>query len=194
MKQVRVIDAGAYQGDILNGKVYDVVDESAEYICVRNEINNNRACYVKSRFEVVAAEPAMTATEVMANALAPELVRKFETGATRSADAGRYDPEGFLSPIAIERFSLYMAKHQKQPDGTVRASDNWQKGIPIDSYMKGMWRHFLHLWTRHRGYTVQDPMAAASIEEDLSALLFNVQGMLHEVVKARMEAERAKQA
>lgn len=110
-------------------------------------------------------------------------VRKFDTGATRSADTGRYDPEGFMSPIVIERFSEYMNKHRKQPDGSIRASDNWQKGIPRETYVKGMWRHFLHLWTRHRGFEVQDPMAAADIEEDLCALLFNVQGMLFEVLK-----------
>lgn len=115
------------------------------------------------------------------------LIRNFETGATRSADAGRYDPEGFLSPLAIERYSLYMAKNQKQPDGSIRTSDNWQKGLPIATYVKGMWRHFLHLWTRHRGYVVQDPLAAQDMEEDLCALLFNVQGMLHEVVKARIK-------
>ena len=34
--------------------------------------------------------------------------------------------------------------------------------------------------------TVQDPMAAGDMEEDLCALLFNVQGMLHEKVKARL--------
>jgi hypothetical protein len=113
-------------------------------------------------------------------------VRQFDTGATRSADAGRYDPEVFLWPIAIERYCQYMAKNQIQPDGSTRSSDNWQKGLPIASYVKGMWRHFLHLWTRHRGYEVQDAKAAADLEEDLCALLFNVQGMLHEVVKARL--------
>lgn len=112
-------------------------------------------------------------------------VRSFETGATRSSDAGRYDPEGFLSPIVIERFCEYMNKHRVQPDGSIRASDNWQKGIPKDAYMKGMWRHFLHLWTRHRGFQVMDQNAAADIEEDLCALLFNVQGMLFEVLRER---------
>jgi hypothetical protein len=115
-------------------------------------------------------------------------VRSFDTGATRSADAGRYDPEGFLSPLAVERYCIYMAKNQLQPDGTLRTSDNWQKGLPTASYVKGMWRHFLHLWTRHRGYAVQDDKAAADLEEDLCALLFNVQGMLHEVVRARLAA------
>lgn len=106
-------------------------------------------------------------------------LRSFNTGATRSSSEGRYDPEGYLSPIAIEAYCEYMLKHQYQSDGNIRSSDNWQKGMPFDTYMKGMWRHFLHLWTRHRGYRVKDEKAAASMKEDLCALLFNVQGMLH---------------
>lgn len=129
--------------------------------------------------------PALEAQPVDTR-ISGEAVRQFDTGATRSPDADRYDPEGFLSPIAIERYCLYMAKNQIQSDGSKRSSDNWQKGMPIPSYMKGMWRHFLHLWTRHRGYEVQDPKAAADLEEDLCAILFNAQGMLHEVVKARL--------
>lgn len=117
-------------------------------------------------------------------------VREFETGATRSADVGRYDPEGFLSPIALERYCQYMQAHRVQPDGSVRDSDNWQKGIPLAAYMKGLLRHVLHLWTRHRGYPVQDPAAAADAEEDLCAILFNAQGKLHELVKARLAARK----
>lgn len=110
-------------------------------------------------------------------------IRAFDTGATRSADSTRYDPEGFLSPIVIERFSEYMNKHRIQPDGSVRDSDNWQKGIPKETYMKGMWRHMLHLWTRHRGYKTQDTLASINMEEDLCAILFNAQGMLFELIK-----------
>jgi hypothetical protein len=112
-------------------------------------------------------------------------VRTFDTGATRSPDANRDDPEGFLSPLVIDRFSEYMSKHRLQSDGSLRSSDNWQKGMPKDSYMKGGWRHFLHWWTRHRGWPVRDPGAAADIEEDLCALLFNVQGYLHEILKEK---------
>lgn len=110
-------------------------------------------------------------------------VREFMTGATRSSDADRYDPEGFLSPLALERFCEYMNKHRPQPDGSVRDSDNWQKGIPLTTYVKGIWRHFLHLWQRHRGWTVTDIGAAANIEEDLCAIIFNAQGYLHEILK-----------
>ena len=112
-------------------------------------------------------------------------LRTFDTGATRSNETGRYDPEGFLSPIVIERYCEYMAKHRHQADGSVRDSDNWQKGIPLAVYMKGMWRHFLHLWTRHRGFAVSDPLAAADQVDDLCALLFNVQGMMFELLRRK---------
>lgn len=113
------------------------------------------------------------------------LVRTFDTGATRSSDAGRYDPEGFFSPLVFEHFCEYMQKHRIQPDGSIRASDNWQKGIPKNTYMKGLWRHFLHLWKRHRGFDVNDAMAGKNMEEDLCALLFNVQGYLHVLLLER---------
>jgi hypothetical protein len=113
------------------------------------------------------------------------VVRIFETGATRSQDKGRDDPEGYLSPLAIQRFCEYMTKHRVQPDGSIRDSDNWQKGIPPATYMKALWRHFLHLWSRYRGWEVTDPMAGASDEEDLCAIIFNAQGYLHELIKKR---------
>lgn len=109
-------------------------------------------------------------------------VRQFDTGATRSADATRDDPEGYLSPLVIDRFNAYMTKHRVMADGNLRDSDNWQKGMPRASYIKGAWRHFLHWWTRHRGHKVNDPKAAADMEEDLCALIFNVQGYLHELL------------
>lgn len=110
-----------------------------------------------------------------------QTVRKFETGATRSAEEGKHDYEGFLSPLTIERYAEYMTKHRHQADGTVRDSDNWQKGIPKASYMKSLWRHVIDVWKRHRGFTTPE-----SQEENLCAVIFNASGMLHEIVKARM--------
>ena len=115
----------------------------------------------------------------------PEPVRTFSTGATRSPDTGRYDPEGFMSPIVIERFCEFMHKNRSQADGSVRDPDNWQKGIPTEVYMKGLWRHFLHLWTRHRGFKVNDPAASANMEEDLCSIIFGAQGMLFELIKQK---------
>jgi hypothetical protein len=109
--------------------------------------------------------------------------RTFKTGATRSSAEGRIDPEGFLSPLSLERYCQYLLKHQVQADGNVRESDNWQKGMPLRDYIKGMFRHFLHFWTRHRGYEPMDDKAGVDIQEDLCAIMFNAQGYLHELLK-----------
>lgn len=108
------------------------------------------------------------------------IMRDFDTGATRSSDAGKHDFEGYLSPLVIERFAEYMTQHRVQADGTTRASDNWQKGMPLDVYMKSGWRHFFDWWKAHRGHHIE-----YGIEETLCALIFNAQGYLHEVLKAK---------
>lgn len=107
-------------------------------------------------------------------------IRKFKTGATRDTNEGKYDYEGFLSPLVIQRFAEYMNKHRKQSDGSLRDSDNWQKGIPKDAYIKSAWRHFHDWWMEHRGYKSRE-----GTEEALCALLFNVQGYLHEYLKEK---------
>lgn len=126
--------------------------------------------------EVASYDPGVKQAGVM---------RSFSTGATRSSDAGRIDPEGFMNPLVVERFCEYMNKHRVQADGSTRASDNWQKGMPTASGLKGMWRHFLHLWTRLRGYAVTDPKAAADAEEDVCAIMFNCQVILLNLITER---------
>ena len=68
-----------------------------------------------------------------------------------------------------------MHRHRLQSDGQLRASDNWQKGIPREQYMKSLWRHMMAAWSAHRGLA-----AGEDVEEALCAMLFNVQGYLHE--------------
>jgi len=113
----------------------------------------------------------------------------FDSGATRSTDVVRDDPEGYLSPLFLQGYFEYMTKHRVQADGQVRESDNWQKGIPVARYLKGLWRHFFHLWTRHRGWPVTDPLAADNELEDAYAMMFNLQGYVHEKLKARLTSE-----
>ena len=105
--------------------------------------------------------------------------RTFSTGATRDTDAGKLDYEGFLSPLVLKAFAEYMHEKRTMPDGTFRASDNWQKGIPLDAYMKSMWRHFFDVWQSHRNGEIYGDV----IKTELLALLFNVQGYLHELIK-----------
>jgi len=106
-------------------------------------------------------------------------MRQFDTGATRDTDVGKPDYEGFLSPLVLERFGKYMDKHRHQADGKVRDSDNWQKGIPRDAYIKSAFRHFVDVWKEHRGISTKD-----GIEEALCALMFNIMGYLYEYLKS----------
>lgn len=105
-------------------------------------------------------------------------VRKFESGATRDTDFGKPDYSGFLSPIVIARFGEYMNKHRKQTDGSMRASDNWKKGIPKTEYLKSLWRHLEDVWLDLEGWGSRD-----GIEDALCGVLFNAQGLLHETLK-----------
>jgi hypothetical protein len=107
-------------------------------------------------------------------------IRNFSTGATRSADRGKLDYEGFLSPLVLERFAEYMNAHTTQADGNKRESDNWQKGMPLDSYMKSGWRHFMDWWKEHRGIETSE-----GIENAICAQIFNLQGYLHEHLKKK---------
>lgn len=110
-------------------------------------------------------------------------MRKFDSGATRDDDNGKLDYEGFLSPLVLERYAQYLHKHRLQADGKLRDSDNWQKGIPIEVYMKSKWRHFMSTWTAYRLEDWSKPMIADEIEESLCAELFNTMGMLFEVLR-----------
>ena len=106
----------------------------------------------------------------------------FGSGATRDSDAGKLDYEGFLSPLVLQRFGRYMHQHRVLPDGTLRDSDNWQKGIPLKEYMKPFIRHALDAWALHRGWPGE---ATQDIEEALCAVIFNSMGYLHERLKTK---------
>jgi len=117
--------------------------------------------------------------------LTKKKIRKFETGATRDTDKNKPDYEGFISPLVIKRFGEYMNKHRIQPDGQLRDSDNWQKGMPLATYMKSLWRHFLDLWMFHRGYKGRE-----TIEDALCGILFNTMGYMHELEKKKLEEQK----
>lgn len=113
-------------------------------------------------------------------------VRSFSTGATRSSSEGKPDYEGYLSPLVIKRYGQFMLRHQVQPDGRDRASDNWQRGMPLETFIKSGWRHFVDWWSLHRGGPLT-PVGNADLEEALCSLIFNASGYLHEHLKAKRE-------
>lgn len=107
-------------------------------------------------------------------------IRTFDTGATRDSEEGKFDYEGFLSPLVLERYAEYMHSHRMQKGGKLRDSDNWQKGIPFSAYMKSLLRHLMTLWKQHRFPFGPDPS-----EETLCAIIFNSSGYLHEMLMAK---------
>lgn len=113
-------------------------------------------------------------------------LRTFATGATRDTAEGKSEPWGFTSALAEQRFCEYMHRHRQQSDGELRDSDNWKKGIPADAYKHSLSRHVQDLRLILEGYPSQ--AREADLEEVLCAILFNVQGLLHEAVKARTGA------
>jgi hypothetical protein len=109
-------------------------------------------------------------------------VRKFETGATRDTDTDKLDLEGFESPRVMLRYAEFMHKNRIQADGGLRTSDNWQKGMPKDAYIKSMMRHFMDVWLHHRGC---GHLAKEDLETALCAMRFNVNGYLLETLKEK---------
>ncbi len=115
-------------------------------------------------------------------------MRVFASGATRDTDDLKNDYEAFLSPLVLEAYGDYMTAHCVQADGTVRDGDNWQKGIPKGAYMKSLLRHVLVVWKLWRGWPVRaesvgGTLQAVTLKAALCACLFNVMGLLHELLR-----------
>jgi hypothetical protein len=114
-------------------------------------------------------------------------MREFDGGATRDGDEGKIDPDGYLSPEALGAFFAYMQKHQTCADKSTRSSSNWKAGIPREVYLKSLWRHFFTAWTIYRD--TKDHTREEMIEA-LCGVMFNTQGLLHEILKEQDEPVR----
>lgn len=128
----------------------------------------------------------------MADAKDDGTLRQFATGATRDTGVGKPEYVGFTSAPVTHRFGEYMVKHQKQSDGSLRAANNWKQGIPIPAYMESLGRH----WEDVKLH-VEDgrpDLAREPLQDALCAMLFNVQGLLHEVLKGEALATDYKAA
>lgn len=111
--------------------------------------------------------------------------RVFSTGATRDEAESKLDYEGFESPLVRRRFAEYMHQHRQQPDGSIRASDNWQLGIEKEAYVKSLIRHMEDFHLHWDGYAdlAKDP----DIESVCCAVLFNIKGFLFEVLREKRQ-------
>lgn len=94
----------------------------------------------------------------------------FPTGAIRDDQTGKEDYIETISWTAFKRYAQYMTgKKEKYGAG------NFKKGIPVSNYEQSMLRHVQkYLANKYEGGTEE-------VEEDhLSAIVFNVFGIMHE--------------
>ena len=97
-------------------------------------------------------------------------ITKFKTGAIRDAQVGKEDYIETISWTAMRRFAQYMTgKKAKYGQG------NFKKGIPIESYEQSLMRHIQkYLVNKYENGDLE------KAEDHLSAMLFNVFGIIHE--------------
>lgn len=110
-------------------------------------------------------------------------IRKYETGATRDTDENKLKYEGFISPLVEKRFAEYMHVHRRQPDGNLRAPDNWQRGIPLSDYADSLVRHVQDFRLHVDGFAAE--AVSQDLEDVLCAIRFNVDGYLFEILKQK---------
>lgn len=104
------------------------------------------------------------------------VVRTFSTGANRDVDVNKLDYEGFINPLVWKQFAEYMHKNRFLRDGSMRDSDNWQKGMPLDVLLKSLTRHFMSVWTDKRS-------GLTPTLDDLCGILFNTQGLMLQILR-----------
>lgn len=112
-------------------------------------------------------------------------VRQFATGAIRDTSEGKYEPWGFTSALVTKRFCAYMHQNRTQSDGNLRDSDNWKLGITQKVYKDSLSRHIEDLKLILEGFA--DEATEPDIETVLCAVRFNVEGLLHEILKQHRE-------
>ena len=106
----------------------------------------------------------------------------YSTGAFRSSSVDKIDYDGILSPYALEAWSRYLLWCSYLDNGDRRTSDNWQKGMSLIDYRKSLWRHLVDVWRILRGYPPQTK--ETNLVWACAATLFNINGILHEAIKA----------
>lgn len=114
-------------------------------------------------------------------------MRLYETGASRDTDEEKLDIEGFFSPRVLLRRAEYMHEHREQDDHR-RDGDNWQKGIPVEDYMKSLLRHVFHVWELWRELRLTKKLSLKEFEDALCAVCFNAEGILFELSKLQVVA------
>lgn len=103
--------------------------------------------------------------------------REFPSGATRDTALGKIDPARYLHPATILMYARYMNEKEIMSDGSRRAGDNWQRGIPPEELRSSLARHHLDVDLHLKGCGKD---AEESLDRALCGALFNTLAlMLH---------------
>lgn len=111
------------------------------------------------------------------------MTRQFKTGAIRDSDDTKEDYIETISWTAFKRYAQYMtSKKQKYGSG------NFKKGIYDLSYEQSMIRHVQKYMSNkyENGFIEKE-------EDHLSAILFNVFGLLHNDEQRKINKDYAKE-
>jgi len=110
-------------------------------------------------------------------------IRQFDSGATRDTNVNKPSYVKALSPITLQYYVDYLSRHRLQSDGNLRDWDNWKNGIPQDVYLDGLGRHFWAVWLLCHNFPASDNHGPVTLKDSLCGVIFNAQGMLHELLK-----------
>lgn len=100
-------------------------------------------------------------------------ITTFDTGAIRDSQDGKEDYIETISWTAFRRYAQYMTGKKKK-----YGAGNFKKGIPVDSYEASLVRHVQkYLANKYENQGIEKE------EDHLSAILFNVFGIMHEELK-----------
>lgn len=122
------------------------------------------------------------------------VMRTFDTGATRDSVAGKLSYMKALSPEVIEAYIMYLDKHRKQSDGSMREFDNWKFGIDKWTYLDSLLRHDKAVWKLMLGYAVSDNHGPVTLLDSLMAVIFNATGLAYELLIEEGKAKRCVQS
>ena len=100
-------------------------------------------------------------------------MRHFASGAVRDDENGKEDYIETISWRAFKRYAQYMTGKKKK-----YGAGNFKKGIPIESYEQSLARHLQkYLENKYEGGELEKN------EDHLSAMVFNLFGIMHEEKK-----------
>lgn len=163
--------------EILQGILVDVVRDKAFYRIVHVHSNNSLSPEIRAQYvgKTIAREQLdfKNSIEVIIVDESKD-IPEFSTGAKRDSE-GKEDYVETQSFLAERRYAQYMTSKQ-----STYGRGNWRLGIPIESYEKSLKRHINKYFANKYDNAGLEPD-----EDHLSAIIFNVMGIIHEEEKLK---------